>query len=120
MTRVHAEAFDMAAVLEAANLRAAIAEARLDIALHNLEKMRDMYHELALRLATPAVPVPAVVEAIGDVEVPPDEVMAAMKAISPIRDKTYDANWAYWEANKEKARLHPVAFAAEIIDGAGV
>jgi hypothetical protein len=50
-------------------------------------------------------------------DVPPDEVMAAMKQISPIKDKTYEANYAYWEANKERARLHPEAFAEEIISG---
>ena len=55
---------------------------------------------------------------IPEPDVPPDAVMAAMKSISPIRDKTFEANWRYWEANKERARLHPEAFAEEILQGA--
>ena len=98
-----------------------VLRAQLDLARHNLAEMRGMYDTLLAkyealahgRLAQPIQPV----EAMEPIEYPPDEVMAAMKAISPVRDKTYEANWAYWEANKEKARLHPAAFAAEIAEG---
>lgn len=50
-------------------------------------------------------------------DLPPDEVLAAMKRISPQQDAAYHANFRFWEANKERARLHPAAFADEILSG---
>lgn len=64
----------------------------------------------------PTAPAPTV--EMPEPDVPPDAVMAAIKRISPTKDRTYEANYAYWEANKERAALHPDAFAEEIIAGA--
>jgi hypothetical protein len=50
---------------------------------------------------------------------PPDVVMAAMKQISPTKDRAYEANYAYWENNKERAKAYPAEFADEIIAGIG-
>lgn len=55
---------------------------------------------------------------IPEPDVPPSVVMAAMKRISPMQDKTFEANYGYWEANKERAAEHPEAFADEILEGA--
>jgi hypothetical protein len=52
-----------------------------------------------------------------ELDVPPDVVMAAMKKISPTKDKTYEANYAYWENNKERAAAFPKEFADEIVSG---
>lgn len=119
-----------------------VSRARLDLALHNLEEMRkrchaaedyrdvadnrlawlcekydallEKYHELA----QPKVPEASAPVVIPEPRTPPRAVLAAIKAISPTRDKTYDANWAFWEANQERAELHPDAFAEEIMQGA--
>ena len=100
-----------------------IAEAKLAMAEHNLAEMRSLYHELleryhalAMRL-TPAVPTDPAQLTFPEPEGPPDEVLAAIQFISPTRDKTYEANWQYWERNKARAKEHPKAFADEIIKG---
>ncbi len=93
---------------------ALIAELRASLAI---ERARVDTLTQALLLASTVKQVAATVE-IEAPDVPPDAVLAAMKRISPIKDPAYEANWAYWEANKEKARLHPDAFADEILTGA--
>jgi hypothetical protein len=104
------------------------AKSHAAMADHNLAEMRKQYHDLLdrydslarLMVNAPVAPAyftttPAVVEPMGDM--PPQVVLDAMRTISPVRDKTYDANWAFWEANKERAKEHPDAFAEEILDG---
>lgn len=116
-----------------------VSRARLDLALHNMEEMRSLHRsdvayyrgwvqtqdkqigywrDLYVEATKPkAPPVPPSIEAV-DVDMPPAVVLAAMETISPVRDKAYDANWAYWEKNKARAEAHPDAFAEEIIQGA--
>lgn len=81
------------------------------------DALLDKYHALKLLGATATEPAPALVP-IDEADVPPDEVLLAMQQISPVRDKTYEANWQHWERNKERARLYPKEFAEEIIQGA--
>lgn len=64
--------------------RCAASDARYDALL-------DKYHALRVAGGNPAEAVPV---AVPEPDVPPPEVLAAMQAISPQRDKTYDANWA--------------------------
>lgn len=66
---------------------------------------------------TPQTQASAPLVEMPELDVPPDVVMAAMKRISPTKDKTYEANYAYWENNKERAKAHPDAFAEEIVSG---
>lgn len=89
------------------------ANARLEMTEHMLEQMH-AHHKLALQSRVAADP--AVMEPV-EVEVPPDEVMAAMRTISPTDDMTYQANFAYWAKNKERAKAFPKDFAREIIEG---
>lgn len=107
-------------------LRVGIArlEAHADLAQHNLAEMRKMYDALMekyheLRVMGDEAPAPAtpVIE-IEQADQPPAEVLAAMQQISPVRDKTYEANWAHWERNKARAEAYPKEFAEEIIMGA--
>jgi hypothetical protein len=82
------------------------------------DALLDRYDSLARLMVNAPLPLvhePVVVEPID--EMPPQVVLDAMRTISPVRDKTYDANWAFWEANKERAKEHPDAFAEEILDG---
>ena len=90
--------------------------ARIEMLEHNICEMRKLHHDLLDRVL-PRDKAFAAAEPV-EVDMPPDEVMAAMKAISPTMDKTYEANWAFWERNKERAKLHPEAFADEIVRGA--
>jgi hypothetical protein len=77
----------------------------------------EKYH--ALRLGGASAPLPLSPDVpMDEPDVPPDVVLAAMKAISPVPDKTYEANWQHWERNKAKAGAYPEAFAEEIIQGA--
>lgn len=89
------------------------ANARLEMCEHMLEKMHE-HHRLAL--TGTVTETKAVVEPI-EPDVPPDAVLAAIKAISPVQDPTYEANWRHWERNKERARLNPEGFAKEILEG---
>lgn len=96
-----------------------VSDARYELMQHNLEMMRSMYDALlekyhALASGQTIVTVPATVE---EPDTPPPAVLAAIQTISPVRDKTYDANWAYWGRNKARAAAHPDAFAEEIIAG---
>lgn len=121
-----------------------VARARLDLAIHNLAEMRaslhvaereasswraiyeqerdrhdrtlERCHELASRqpALAPKAPDPITVE---QPDFPPPQVLAAMRRISPVKDKAFDANWAYWERNKEHAAKHPDDFALEILQG---
>ena len=54
---------------------------------------------------------------VTETDFPPPQVLAAMRRISPNRDRTFDANWAYWERNKEHAAKNPEAFALDILQG---
>lgn len=76
------------------------------------------YHELAARSPALAPKEPEPVD-VPQPDVPPPEVLAAIQQISPIKDKTFDANWAYWERHKEQAAKHPRAFADDILSGIG-
>lgn len=85
--------------------------------------LREMYdsllakhHELTMTLAQPAE-VKAPEMAPVETDFPPPQVLAAMRRISPTRDRTFDANWAYWERNKEHAAKDPEAFALDILQG---
>lgn len=97
-------------------------EAHAEIQDHNLEKMREMYDALmvdfkAMKLQGAVVippPEPVLVE---QPDVPPAVVLAAMHRISPLKDKAFEANWAYWERNKQTAAAHPEAFAEDILRG---
>lgn len=81
------------------------------------DALLDKYHALAMPKASPPAPVEAIPE-IPEPDVPPDVVLAAMQQISPVPDKTYEANWAHWDRNKARAKMHPEAFAQEILEGA--
>lgn len=76
----------------------------------------EKYHELASRspALAPAAPEPVDVP---QPDVPPPAVLEAMQRISPIKDKAFEANWAFWEAHKEQAAQHPDAFAQDILNG---
>lgn len=75
------------------------------------------YHELTAR--SPALaPKEAEPVEVPQPDVPPAEVLAAIRQISPIKDKTFEANWAYWERHKAQAAQHPAAFADDILNGA--
>lgn len=80
----------------------------------------EKYH--ALRITTGAnVPEPApLVVQMDEPDVPPSTVLAAMKTISPVPDKTYEANWQHWERNKARANQHPEEFADEILNGGAI
>lgn len=97
------------------NMEQLVSQLRADLAQADAryDALLEKYHELAKPKAaeTSAVVIP-------EPESPPPEVMAAIQAISPTRDKTYDANWAFWERNQARAKLHPDAFAEEIMQGA--
>jgi len=95
-----------------ADLKAAIAQRDADYAT-----LLEKYHALRMQGANAPEPVPPVI-AFPEPDVPPDVVLAAMKTISPVPDKTYEANWQHWERNKEKAAAYPNEFAQEIIEGA--
>ena len=91
-------------------------EQHLASVMRHYESVLDKYH--ALRTAGANTPVPTVsAELIEPPDSPPDVVLAAMRTISPVKDKTYEANWAYWEQHKERAAQHPEAFADEILYG---
>lgn len=81
------------------------------------DALLEKYHALAKLMvgAPPHIPETPAVEPLDDM--PPQVVLDAMRRISPYRDKTYDANWAYWEANKGRAKDHPEDFANEILEG---
>ena len=89
------------------------------------DALLEKYHALAMRVAqAPPVMQPPTLTmgtnaVVADLEpdMPPGVVLAAMKRISPTSDKAYEANWRYWEQNKEKAAEHPDAFAEEILAG---
>jgi len=81
------------------------------------DDLLEKYHALRMAGANPVEPLPPFVE-MEEPDVPPDVVLAAMKQISPVPDKTYEANWQHWERNKEKAAAYPNEFAQEIIEGA--
>lgn len=107
-----------------ADLKAAlaVADARYEGLRVMYDTLADRYHQLALRTWPPNVLTQtgtngAVAPVEVEVEGPPEVVLLAMRAISPTRDKTYDANWAFWERNKERAAAHPEAFAEEILAG---
>lgn len=86
---------------------------------------RERYHALAMSLTGLTAPLQVVARSgfepveIPEPDLPPAVVLAAMQQISPIKDKTYEANYAYWEKNKARCTLDPEAFAAEIIEGVG-
>lgn len=88
---------------------------RYDILVAQHRDLLDKYHALRMAGANPAPVVPAL-EPI-EPDTPPDVVLEAMRTISPTKDKTYEANWAYWEQHKERAAQHPDAFADEILYG---
>lgn len=79
------------------------------------DALLEKYHALKLLGAT-AIPPAEPIE-FDEPDQPPDEVLAAMQAISPVRDKTYDANWLHWERNKDRAKQYPKEFADEILLG---
>lgn len=81
------------------------------------DALLEKYHALRVAGANPPEPVTPVI-AIPEPDIPPNAVMAAIKQISPTRDATYEANWKFWEQNKERAAEHPEAFADEILEGA--
>ena len=83
--------------------------------MRHYESVLDKYHALRVQGASVAPPVPPVEPVESDT--PPDVVLQAMRTISPVKDKTYEANWAYWEQHKERAAQHPEAFAEEILYG---
>ena len=91
-------------------------EQHLSKLMSHYETVLDKYHALRTQGAN-AVPASPPVDAIDPPDVPPDVVMEAMKTISPVKDATYAANWAYWEQNKARAKQHPEAFAEEILYG---
>ena len=107
-TFAHEEA--VAAVERANELKDAVAFER-----GRYDALLDKYHALRMAGASPAPVVPAM-EPI-EPDAPPDVVLEAMWTISPTKDKTYEANWLYWEQNKERAAQHPEAFAEEILYG---
>lgn len=81
------------------------------------DALLEKYH--ALRITTGANPAPAQESLIPDEpDLPPPEVLEAIQRISPVRDRTYEANWAHWEANKLRAAQDPKDFADEIMLGA--
>ena len=90
--------------------RAYIAERRREY-----QDLLDKYH--ALRVSGANAPAPTEPITIEEPDLPPEEVLAAMTLISPIRDATYEANWQFWERNKERAKKHPKDFADEILKG---
>ena len=73
-------------------------------------------HELIAALAKPT-PEKVEMVPVTETDFPPPQVLAAMRRISPNRDRTFDANWAYWERNKEHAAKNPDAFALDILQG---
>lgn len=93
------------------------AVARIDIQDARYDALLEKYHALRVAGANAPEPVPAPV-VIPEPDQPPPAVLAAMQRISPVRDKTYEANWVFWELNKDRAAAHPDAFADEIIAGA--
>ena len=100
----------------------ALAEAESWEAIYGQERDRhdktlERMHALRVQGANPPEPVPPAI-VMEEPDVPPDVVLAAMKQISPVPDKTYEANWQHWERNKEKAAAYPQEFADEIIEGA--
>ena len=100
---------------DAADARCREMAVRAEYAEKRFEKLFDAYHALRVSGANaPVVTEPVVIE---PPELPPPKVLGAIQFISPVRDKVYDANWAYWEANKERAAQHPDAFALEILNG---
>ena len=76
------------------------------------DALLEKYHQLAMPKAQPVVELAPI-----ETDFPPPEVLAAMRAISPIRDRTFDANWAYWERNKDHAAKNPEGFAQDILRG---
>lgn len=91
--------------------------ARLDAEEARYDKLLDKYHALRVAGANPPEPIAPVV-AIPEPDMPPNAVLQAMLQISPVKDATYDANWKYWERNKELAAKYPDDFADEILEGA--
>ena len=87
---------------------------RLRDAKNQLDALLERYHDLATRQ-----PHVATAESITlpEPDVPPPQVLAAMRRISPSDDAAFRANWAYWEKNKQTASDHPDAFADEILKG---
>lgn len=81
------------------------------------ERTQERYHALAMSLTASPVRMPFDDGPIPEPDLPPPVVLAAMQQISPVKDKTYEANYAYWEANKARCTLDPEAFAKEIISG---
>lgn len=82
-----------------------------------LDALLEKYDSLAKLMVGAQAHVPEVPEVEPVDDMPPQVVLDAMRRISPYRDKTYDANWAYWEANKGRAKDHPEDFANEILEG---
>jgi len=109
----------VAAEEDAAEWRSVAAEADARYAAIDARytDLLEKYHALRMQGANAPEPVPPVI-AFPEPDVPPDVVLAAMKTISPVPDKTYEANWQHWERNKEKAAAYPNEFAQEIIEGA--
>lgn len=119
--RVHERCIESYHVdLNAALCRVEAAERREERAVaywqQRYDALLDKYHELRVKGAEAPIPAPPAVD-IAEPDQPPDVVLAAMKQISPVRDKTYEANWAHWEQNKERAAAYPKDFADEIILG---
>lgn len=80
------------------------------------DALLEKYH--ALRVGGANAPEAIASVEMPEPEMPPALVLAAMQAISPTRDKAYEANWMYWELHKAQAEAHPEAFAEDIIHGA--
>ena len=75
------------------------------------------YDRLQAAFIALSAPVSVAATEIVQPDMPPDVVLEAMRRVSPFRDKTFDANWAYWERNKQHAANNPEAFAQEILEG---
>lgn len=73
----------------------------------------EKYHELRVSGANAPAPAPPVPVA----EMPPPEVLRAMRIISPRDDQTFKANWDLWLANKDEAAKDPAKFAERIRRG---
>lgn len=79
------------------------------------EQRYDRLQAAFIAVQAPAATAPPI--EVPQPDVPPAVVLDAMRRISPIKDRAFDANWAYWERNKEHAAAHPDAFAEEILEG---
>jgi hypothetical protein len=88
-------------------------EARCERAEQRFDNLLQAYQQLRVAGANPKEPD----KAIPAPELPPREVMAAIRAISPRNDATFYANYRLWEENKQDAKDDPKAFAERIRRG---